>query len=140
MRDSDHSDADIRALGFDLLREEGYDEKFQGIECLAKTIKSFSADDLHTLERSLVLHVSRLAIIDKYVFDWATSDNLSSHVITKAMLNNKDCIQVRDGHDVSPPDCALMERCALLEAALCLRVHAAFCSPRHVHRDDPRHL
>ena len=53
MRDSDHSDADIRALGFDLLREEGYDEKFQGIECLAKTIKSFSADDLHTLERSL---------------------------------------------------------------------------------------
>ena len=45
MRDSDHSDADIRALGFDLLREEGYDEKFQGIECLAKTIKSFSADE-----------------------------------------------------------------------------------------------
>ena len=48
----------------------------------------------------MVLLVSRLAIIDKYVFDWATSDNLSSHVITKAMLNNKDCIQVVDGHDM----------------------------------------
>ena len=47
----DYSDDELRELGFSLLQENGYDEKFQGIECLVKTIPSFNPDHLHQLER-----------------------------------------------------------------------------------------
>ena len=93
--DSSYSQDDIRTLGFELLKVNALDEKVQGIECLVKTIKTFTPEHLHTLERFPVASASLLAIIDACVFDWATSDNLSRHVVTKAMINNPECINVR---------------------------------------------
>ncbi|KAM7455769.1 hypothetical protein BLSTO_03480 [Blastocystis sp. subtype 1] len=91
---SSYSQDDIRTLGFELLKVNALDEKVQGIECLVKTIKTFTPEHLHTLERFPVASASLLAIIDACVFDWATSDNLSCHVVTKAMINNPECIKV----------------------------------------------
>lgn len=93
--DSSYSQDDIRTLGFELLKVNALDEKVQGIECLVKTIMTFTPEHLHTLERFPVVSASLLAIIDVCVFDWATSDNLSCHVVTKAMINNPECIKVR---------------------------------------------
>lgn len=92
--DSSFSQDAIRTLGFELLKVNAFDEKAQGIECLVKTIKTFTPEHLHTLERFRVAFTLLSAIIDDYVFDWATSDNLSCHVITKAMVSNPECIKV----------------------------------------------
>ena len=67
-----------------MLQESGFDEKFEGIECLVKVAKDFSAEDIYQLE----------PIIDKHVFDWATRDNLSGHVVTKALLGNPELFPV----------------------------------------------
>ena len=75
---------ELRDLGFALLEDSGFDEKFEGIECLVKVAKDFSAEDIHLLE----------PIIDKHVFDWATCDNLSGHVVTKALLGNPELFPV----------------------------------------------
>lgn len=42
--DSSYSQDDIRTLGFELLKVNALDEKVQGIECLVKTIKTFTPD------------------------------------------------------------------------------------------------
>ena len=74
----DYSQEELRDLGFALLQEEGFDEKFEGIECLVKICKKMTVDDFKLLE----------PIIDNYVFDWATCDNLSCHVLSPAMSAN----------------------------------------------------
>ena len=49
-----------------------------------KVAKDFSVEDIHLLE----------PIIDECVFDWATCDNLSGHVVTKALLGNPELFPV----------------------------------------------
>lgn len=43
----------MRELGYALLKEKGYDEKFQGVECLVKVAKSYTSENLRQLERIL---------------------------------------------------------------------------------------
>lgn len=41
-----------------------------------------------------ILYELWVAIIDHSIYDWATCDNFSAHVLTKVMLKNPSCIQV----------------------------------------------
>lgn len=74
----------MRDLGFELLRDENFDVKSEGISCLEKVVKSMKVEDMKLLE----------PLIDKYVFEWATCDGLSCHFVTKAMVANADIIPV----------------------------------------------
>ena len=71
-------------LGFELLRDEMFDVKSEGISCLEKIVKKIRVEDIKLLE----------PVIDKYVFEWATCDGLSCHFVTKAMVANADIIPV----------------------------------------------
>ena len=47
----DFSDNDLRGIGYSLLHCKGYDEKFHGVACLGKTVKSYTVEELRKLER-----------------------------------------------------------------------------------------
>ena len=74
----------MRDLGFELLRDEMFDVKSEGISCLEKIVKKIRVEDIKLLE----------PVIDKYVFEWATCDGLCCHFVTKAMVANADIIPV----------------------------------------------
>ena len=74
----------MRDLGFELLRDEMFDVKSEGISCLEKIVKKIRVEDIKLLE----------PVIDKYLFEWATCDGLSCHFVTKAMVANADIIPV----------------------------------------------
>lgn len=81
---SKYNHDELRDLGLTLLQEDGFDEKFEGIECLVKIAKKMTVDDFKLLE----------PVIDGFVFDWATCDNLSCHVVSPAMLANPALLAV----------------------------------------------
>lgn len=89
------SDADLRGIGCALLHCKGFDEKFHGIACLGKTVKSFTVEELHKLERTSAFFAYFLAVIDNDVYDWATCDNLSNQVIKNILLHHPECMEVR---------------------------------------------
>lgn len=88
------SDNDLRGIGYTLLHCKGFDEKFHGVACLAKTVKSYTVEELHKLERTAASLVFIIAIIDNDVYDWATCDNLSSQVIKNVLIKHPECIDV----------------------------------------------